>query len=349
MAVVRSNGYWFYEFRIGGQRIKRTSGYRVDEISREEVRAKEPEVRAKILEELGINAAEKKRYRLSEAAQRMYEEHWSRKKDSETPMQRIEAVIKIIGDKMIDNITAEDLNRIKTTLLARGRQPSTVNRYLSALTKLLNTAHKYWEVIDKVPAAPKESEDGNERVRVVTWEEEQRILEACDHLGDEDFKDLYITLVDTGLRLSEALHLTYSANIDFESNAITIWTNRANNRQQKNAKAKTIPMTERVRKLLRRRKLYGDKPFACFTSRHTALYRLKKVLKEAGLAPEGDIVIHSLRHTFASRALASGVDIYTVKELLGHRSVTTTERYYAHLAVKKLKEAIRLLERTVNQ
>ena len=344
MAVVRSNDYWYYEFKINGERIRRSTGLRVDEISREELRKREPEERNKILAELGIAGVPKRKYRLSEAAQRVYEEEWSRKKDSETPMQRIEGIIAIIGDKYLENITSEDLAKIKRTLLAKGRRPATVNRYLSALTKILNIAYKYWEVLDRVPAAPKESEDGNERVRVITLEEERRILEACDRLNDHDFKDLYMVLVDTGLRLSEALHLTYSANIDFDSNTVTIWTNRANNRKQKNNKAKTIPMTERVRKLLRRRRLYGDKPFACFTSRYVALHRLKRALKEAGLQAEGDIVIHSLRHTFASRALASGVDIYTVKELLGHKSVTTTERYYAHLAVKKLKEAITLLQ-----
>jgi site-specific recombinase XerD len=57
-------------------------------------------------------------------------------------------------------------------------------------------------------------------------------------------------------------------------------------------------------------------------------------------------VYHSLRHTHASRLLESGVDIYHVKELLGHQSVQTTERY-THARDETLKNAVKSMEEKI--
>jgi site-specific recombinase XerD len=50
------------------------------------------------------------------------------------------------------------------------------------------------------------------------------------------------------------------------------------------------------------------------------------------------VTFHSLRHTYASQLVQAGVDIYHVKELLGHSTITLTERY-SHLSDSALKQA----------
>ncbi|KWE63729.1 integrase [Burkholderia ubonensis] len=52
--------------------------------------------------------------------------------------------------------------------------------------------------------------------------------------------------------------------------------------------------------------------------------------------------MHDLRHTFASWLVTAGVSLYVVKDLLGHSSITVTERY-AHLAPHVGREAVRTL------
>jgi site-specific recombinase XerD len=67
----------------------------------------------------------------------------------------------------------------------------------------------------------------------------------------------------------------------------------------------------------------------------------KKACKAAGI--DKAIHFHSLRHSFASNLVQKGVSLYTIKELLGHSSISTTE-VYAHLNMDSLKEAIRTFD-----
>jgi site-specific recombinase XerD len=67
------------------------------------------------------------------------------------------------------------------------------------------------------------------------------------------------------------------------------------------------------------------------------------VRKQMGLEADTDFVIHSCRHTCASRLVNAGVDLYVVKEWLGHSTIKITERY-AHLDPSKLVRAVEALE-----
>jgi len=77
----------------------------------------------------------------------------------------------------------------------------------------------------------------------------------------------------------------------------------------------------------RKRQISGQSYYSTF----------KIVCKKAGL---DDLHPHDLRHTFATRLIKNGVSIYNVSKLLGHASVTTSERY-AHLETGDLKEDVK--------
>ncbi|MDO8738316.1 tyrosine-type recombinase/integrase, partial [Candidatus Deferrimicrobium sp.] len=70
----------------------------------------------------------------------------------------------------------------------------------------------------------------------------------------------------------------------------------------------------------------------------------KRFRKKEGIVG-GGWIIHAMRHTFASRLVRKGIDLYSVKGLLGHSSITVTERY-AHLNPAKLQAAVAVLEQS---
>jgi integrase len=68
-------------------------------------------------------------------------------------------------------------------------------------------------------------------------------------------------------------------------------------------------------------------------------YLVRRSLERAGLAAKA-ISPHALRHTFAIRALRAGGNLIALQRLLGHASVTTTQRYLDHLALGELRAAV---------
>ncbi len=117
--------------------------------------------------------------------------------------------------------------------------------------------------------------------------------------------------------------------------------------QPKQDEQRTVPFGERVAAALKahrlhqneerlaRGALYGDRDLVFATSRGTPFdapnvvnRSFKPLLKRAGLP---DIPFHATRHTCATIMLANDVDARTVQEILGHRDVATTLRFYGHV------------------
>src|SRR6266581_5338367 len=71
------------------------------------------------------------------------------------------------------------------------------------------------------------------------------------------------------------------------------------------------------------------------------LESFRSLLKRCGFKRSG---VHALRHTFGAHLAQRGVDMAVIRDLLGHHSVTLTEKYYAHLAPSSMSRAVQQLE-----
>ena len=179
------------------------------------------------------------------------------------------------------------------------------------------------------------------RLRVISKEEETKVvnlLRTTAHTKRRGFypnvADLIEVQVDTGMRLGETLKLMYE-DVNFESNLIHIWINKGD-------KPRSIPMTKRVYTILKRRQEENKvKPFTLTPYQTDKAWAWCR--NEMGLKGDTEFLIHSLRHTCASRLVNAGVDLYVIKEWLGHSSIQVTERY-AHLNPRKLADAAKKLE-----
>jgi integrase len=128
--------------------------------------------------------------------------------------------------------------------------------------------------------------------------------------------------------------------VDFQRRSVSVASGYT-----KNGDPRTNPMTERLERVLREWKIAskGDGRGLVFGP-----YRYREPFERArnaaGLGKE--VVFHTLRHTYISRLVSAGVDIRTVQELAGHRTIAMTMRY-AHLAPANKRRAVSLLDAEV--
>jgi len=159
----------------------------------------------------------------------------------------------------------------------------------------------------------------------------------------ETHRQRVTVLLHTGFRRSELLGLRWK-DVDFKAGVLTV-------PMSKNGDARHIPMTTMVRGILSRLPRQLDPTTLVFpnTEGNRDLRWAKRIipaaLRDAKIV---DFRFHDLRHTFASRLAMEGVDLLTIKELGGWKSLQMVQRY-AHLSPSHRRSAIeRLVHRPTN-
>jgi len=177
------------------------------------------------------------------------------------------------------------------------------------------------------------SEKDTQKERILTEAEEGRLMENClDYL-----RSIITVALNTGMRRSEILNLKWS-QIDLKARRIRV-------EKTKSGKVRFIPINDVLfRDLNRLRIVNGQKPFVFFNPKTGNPFLdmktgFKGACRRAGIS---NLRFHDLRHTFASRLVARGVDIETVRDLLGHHSITITQRY-THSSDDRKRSAVELL------
>lgn len=211
---------------------------------------------------------------------------------------------------------------------------STINRRLSAVSRLAKTAVSLG-LLEKAPEMPWQKE-GEGRIRWFATEDEEKMFSTLLQWGQHEERDLFIFLVDTGARLGEATKLTWK-DISSHDKAVTFWETKAGNHR-------TVPLTGRAKEAIARRRAERkpgqEGPFTDIN--RNALRTLWERLRTHHEFI-GDTVVHTFRHTCASRLVQKGVDLMRVRMWMGHKAIQTTLRY-AHLAPKHLDDVLKALE-----
>jgi len=219
-------------------------------------------------------------------------------------------------------------------------KPATVNQMLATLNHMFTKAVEWdmveeavWKRIRKVKLLP----ENNRRLRYLSSEDCQRLLSVCNHY----LKPIVMTALNTGMRKGEILGLQWEKNIDLWHGFILLDIT-------KNGERREVPMNQTMRETLSKIPRRIDSLYV-FTDEHGS--RFLDIRKEFAAACRRvgikDFHFHDLRHTFASHLVMAGVDLTTVKELLGHKTLTMTLRY-AHLSPTHKVNAIQMLDATLN-
>jgi integrase len=219
-------------------------------------------------------------------------------------------------------------------------KPATVNRALATLRRALRLAQK-WRVIDRVPEIRLLEGDGK-REFVLSHDQEMAYLEAAS----QPLRDTSLLMLDTGLRLGEVIAFEWSDVHTEPVGAAKFGYVHVRDGKSKNAR-RNVPLTMRARAVLLARKSQSTS-FRVFTGpegsplRVTTLDHQHKRLRVA-LKLSGEFVLHSLRHTYGTRLGEAGADAFAIMRLMGHSSVTISQRY-VHPTPEALERAVERLE-----
>ncbi len=182
-----------------------------------------------------------------------------------------------------------------------------------------------------------------ERGRMNDWlaARSRPALPDCPQHFADHLEPIVLTLLGTGLRFGELTHLCWAA-VDFRSRMLNVDGDDA-----KTGITRHVPMPTEVVSILSRWRMGRNvKPRDLVFPGKSGRPLVDIKTAWAALLRRADMEnfrIHDLRHSYASRLVQRGVDLYRVQRLLGHASPTMTQRY-AHLAPDHLADAVAVLD-----
>lgn len=217
----------------------------------------------------------------------------------------------------------------------------------STIKRRLNALHHYFkflyneEIIQKDPTEfirrPKPTRP---LPKIISEDAAQKLIEATDFLDRIDSirgKLILYLLYGSGLRVSELISLKYSNFVEERFIRVV----------GKGSRERTIPMASKLTELLEVWRVSSQQSMWIFPSRnpekHVTRQRIFQILKEIAMIADLDVTKispHVLRHAFATHILGHGADLLSVKRMLGHRDVATTE-IYTHVTQSHLKEVVK--------
>lgn len=249
-------------------------------------------------------------------------------------------------NKRLNEISTFDLERMKSELLKK-MAPASVKHCLVLFRQMINKAIT-WGMYSgenpikgvKIPVPQNQSE------RFLSYEEADRLLKKLAMVSMQ-VHDMALLSLQTGMRAGEIFNLK-GHDLDFDNSLIAIM-------DPKNKQSRKVHMTETVKNMLLKwvpknsddyvfkdRVKKGRIQFISQTYRKT----ITKLEFNKGITDRRQQVnFHTLRHTFASWLAIQGTPIFTISQLLGHKSLAMTSRY-SHLSPDHKKEAVLNLEKS---
>jgi integrase len=332
--VIFRRGRWYSDFRLKGRgRVRRP-------LSKDK---REAQVElGKLIERLRGEAKGEAEKNISwPRFKERYEEHIGAKKPATQSRDRaaIAALEREFPLHALAQMTPDLLDRFKARRLAAGTGKATVARDVSALKAMMHKAEDWGYSARQKWATVKKPKVARKKLYFHTPEEFGRLLSRTSG----HWRLVALLAARAGLRREEIHTLTWE-DVDFERNRIHVVPKEVApgvSWEPKDYEQRFIPMAQDLREALeaarKRAKARwvviqgdGERPSLAVMTAY-----MRKVAKRAGLRGS----IHILRHTFGSHLAQAGVPLKTIKDLMGHADMSTTE-IYAELLPENLEDAV---------
>jgi integrase len=330
----KNSPYYFMKFQLNGQRIYESTKTKNKKFAEEIFLNRRNEIIN------GIMPAREKEidrsYTFDDLSGKYIGWMTGRQKGAKVKGYIIGMLVKRIGKLKLNQISINDMEQLQSDYLKNDYKISYINKILTVFKAMFNKALD-WEMITeedlKRVRKAKQLKGENKRLRYLSDEEAERLIDSCDNY----LKPIVITALNTGMRKSEILQLTWD-RVDLKNRIILLDIT-------KNGERREIPINDTLLNTLSGivRNIKCDYVF--YNAETLKPYfDLERVWQRALIKSHIlDFHFHDLRHTFASMLVMKGIDLTTVKELLGHKDIKMTLRY-SHLSQAHIKNAVEILD-----
>ena len=264
-------------------------------------------------------------------------------------------IVPYIGERNLDELTPQFLQEFVNTLVSPegpALAPNTVNGVITVLQSSLKMAYEMGYVPTYEGDKIRHPRPIEKKVESLTTLEQKKIE---THIRNCDRYKLYgiVICMYTGLRLGELLALKWKnvdmhkAQIVVESTCYYVNNKRIIDSPKTSQSLRTIPFPRQILALFRVLKKHAKSDFVIEENGNPVSNRsmqrsFELVQRKLDIEPKG---FHSLRHTFATRALECGMDVKTLSEILGHTNPNVTLRRYAHSMLEHKQQMMNRLGR----
>lgn len=263
----------------------------------------------------------------------------SEKRSAKTDIFRTKTLRRFFEGRDMTELKGRDTRAYITFRKNEGVSNSTINRELALLSGAINYANSEWdwELPNFVIGRRLREPEG--RVRWISRVEAANLIKAAEQSKSPVLADFIRLAIHTGCRSGELLGLEWR-RVDMSRRLIYLDAEHT-----KTAKRRSVPLNDDAREALANRSRFrsahcSDSPWIFCNQSGCRVANVKRAFegacKRAGIK---DFRIHDLRHTCAAWLVSAGVPLAEVRDVLGHASVTMTERY-AHLEPENLRHAV---------
>lgn len=246
------------------------------------------------------------------------------------------------SDKIISSVTSEDIRICIGKLSKRKYSVASINRFIAAVRSLFAYCKKFQYIPKNVALEIKTLRMPEHLPRFMTQQEVDELCslpEKKELLWESRDKAIFEMLYSSGCRVAELASLKLQDfSEDFKSAVVT----------GKGKKDRYVYFEENARTALKTYLLEKNKRFPSCSVQNIFVNQKGTVLTAHGIwyivktysgvrGTQKAVSPHAFRHTFATAMLSNGADIRVVQEMLGHSSISTTQRY-THVSIEHLKD-----------
>jgi integrase len=320
-------GVWYADFYVDGKRVQETTGTRNKREAEKFLALRLSEVeRGQYFRPVRIT--------VSEFGQRHMEYAKANKRSWLRDEQIMTHLNAAFGPMQLTDIGPFPIERYKIDRV-KVVSPATVNREIALLKHLFNLAEQWVVFQGRNPVKGiKFLSENNLQYRSLSDAEEATLIRHCSPY----LQDLVTFAINTGLRFGDILDMKWEG-VNLDDRTINVFV-------KKTRRFLDLPLNDAAAAVVRSWHGIRKGDYVFYNPETGGQWKdlwlgLKKACRKAGLA---EVTWHTFRHTFASRLTAAGADLVTIKELLGHSSISVTMRY-AHTNREAKVRAVNLLGR----